>query len=88
MIALSNGSIDFYSNFFDKQTNLIDKKTLTEPLVEQLKYKCIQVEFNSVYSNLIIVLYPKEFFIYDLTTQKRVSNVKIEKNSSPFIQVN
>lgn len=88
---LGNGTIEIYLNVNEKQTTARDDKriiNLNDNLAEQIpKQKCLQIEYHSIYNNILIILYAREFLIFDLTVSKRTSSVKLENSSSSFVQV-
>ena len=88
---LGNGTIEIYLNVNEKQATTRDDKrviNLNDNLAEQIpKQKCLQIEYHSIYNNILIILYAREFLIFDLTVSKRTSSVKLEKSSSSFVQV-
>ncbi|XP_065883318.1 WD repeat-containing protein 11-like isoform X2 [Dysidea avara] len=52
------------------------------PLVD-----CLQVSFVNSHRNHLLVLYPKEILILDLSIMQAVGSVFLERNTSPFLQV-
>lgn len=43
--------------------------------------------FHSINKNILIILYPREFTIFDLNINKKISHFKLEKSYNSFIQV-
>ncbi len=48
---------------------------------------CLQVEFHAVHRNLLLVLYPKDIFIFDLVINQTVGHVPLDRTTGLFSQV-
>jgi hypothetical protein len=48
---------------------------------------CIQIEFHPTFKNIILLVYPKEIFIFELNISQTVGYITIDKHQSAFIQV-
>lgn len=47
----------------------------------------IQVEFHSIYKNILLILYPREILFFDLFISQIIGQIQLEKNQSPFTQI-